>query len=318
MKVRVPRGQARGAEWPVSLRLGLALLGALALLALLAPLLHSFSPIEIVPEARLAPPSLLHPFGADALGRDLLARVAAGAVLAARMALEAVGLSLAVGLALGSLAGYFGGRLDQALSRAADGWLALPGALVAVVIVARLGPSLDNLILALGLMSVPGFYRVTRNSSLSARRQPYVEAAVALGASHARIMWRHILPNILPPLVVFATMRLGTTLLTGSSLSFVGLGAQPPQPEWGALLSVGRSYLGTAWWLAAFPGLAVTAAVVGLNLMGDGLSDLLDPHRAHAPAPEPAARTIPRAATRPAPVPVAADEHRFNLNDWGD
>jgi ABC-type dipeptide/oligopeptide/nickel transport system permease subunit len=158
-----------------------------------------------------------------------------------------------------------------------DGWLALPGALVAIVIVARLGASLDNLILALGLMGVPSFYRIVRSSTLSARRLPYVEAAFALGAGDARIMWRHVFPNILTPIVVLTTMHIGTALLTGSSLSFIGLGAQPPLPEWGALLAAGRNYFDVAWWLAVFPGLAVTATVVGLNLLGDGLRDALDP-----------------------------------------
>jgi ABC-type dipeptide/oligopeptide/nickel transport system permease subunit len=193
------------------------------------------------------------------------------------MALLGVGLSLGIGLVLGSLAGFYGGSLDQLVSRAMDGWLALPGALVAIVVVARLGASLDNLILALGLMGVPSFFRIVRSTTLGTRRMPYVEAATALGASDARVMWRHVFPGILPPVVVLTTMRLGTTLLTGSSLSFVGLGAQPPAPEWGALLAAGRAYLDSAWWLAVFPGLAVTLTVVGLNLLGDGLRDLLDP-----------------------------------------
>ena len=162
-----------------------------------------------------------------------------------------------------------------------DGWHC-PGALVAVVIVARLGASLDNLILALGVMGVPGFYRIVRNTTLSARQMPYAEAAIALGATDRRVMWMHVFPNILSPLVVVVTMRLGTALLTGSSLSFIGLGAQPPLPEWGSLLATGRNYLASAWWLALFPGLAVTFTVVGLNLLGDGLRDLLDPRMGQA------------------------------------
>jgi len=151
---------------------------------------------------------------------------------------------------------------------------------VAVVIVARLGASLNNLILALGLMGVPAFYRLVRSSTLSARHMPYAEAAFALGATDRHIMWRHVFPNILSPLVVLTTIQLGTALLTGSSLSFIGLGAQPPLPEWGALLAAGRNYFDTAWWLAWFPGLAVTFTVVGLNLIGDGLRDALDPRLA--------------------------------------
>ncbi len=267
-----------------ALYLGFALVAAVAVGALAVPLLTPYAPDQIIPGARLQPPSLAHPFGTDALGRDLLARVAYGAHLAAKTALLAVGLSLAIGLVLGSLAGYYVGWVDQLISRAMDGWLALPGALVAVIIVARLGASLDNLILALGIMGVPAFYRIVRNTTLGARHTPYAEAAIALGATDTRVMWRHVFPNILSPLVVLTTMRLGTVLLTGSSLSFIGLGAQPPAPEWGALLAAGRNYVDTAWWLAVFPGLAVTMTVVGLNLLGDGLRDLLDP-RAPTSAP---------------------------------
>lgn len=260
-----------------SLHLGFVLIAAIALMGLLVPLLTPYAPDQILPDARLQPPSLAHPFGTDTLGRDLLSRVAYGAQLAAQTSLLAVGISLAIGLLLGSLAGYYVGWIDQTLSRAMDGWLALPGALVAVIIVARLGASLNNLILALGIMGVPTFYRIVRNTTLGARRMPYAEAAVALGATDGRVMWRHVFPNILSPLVVLTTMRLGTALLTGSSLSFIGLGAQPPMPEWGALLAAGRNYVGTAWWLGVFPGLAVTVTVVGLNLLGDGLRDLFDP-----------------------------------------
>jgi len=260
-----------------ALHLGAFLVAMVGLGAILVPLLTPYGVDQIIPGARLQPPSLVHPFGTDALGRDMLTRVAYGAHLAAWTALLAVGISLACGLVLGSLAGYYSGWIDQLLSRGMDGWLALPGALVAVIIVARLGASLDNLILALGIMGVPAFYRMVRNTTLGARRMPYAEAAVALGATDARVMWRHVFPNILSPLVVLTTMRLGTVLLTGSSLSFIGLGAQPPAPEWGALLAAGRNHVDTAWWLALFPGLAVTATVVGLNLLGDGLRDLLDP-----------------------------------------
>ncbi len=263
-----------------SLRIGLLLVLAIALMGLAMPLATPYPPDEIIAGARLQPPSLAHPFGTDSLGRDMLSRIAYGSHLAAKMALLGVGLALSIGLVLGSLAGYYGGWTDQLVSRVMDGWLSLPGALVAVVIVARLGASLDNLILALGLMGVPAFYRLVRSSTLSARRMPFVEAAVALGASNRRIMWRHVFPNILSPLVVLATIKAGTFLLTGSSLSFIGLGAQPPQPEWGALLAAGRNHFDTAWWLAVFPGLAVTLTVVGLNMLGDGLRDVLDPRLA--------------------------------------
>jgi ABC-type dipeptide/oligopeptide/nickel transport system permease subunit len=271
-------GPAESIRRSASLSVGLCLVAAVALVGVAVPILSPYSSDQIIAGARLLPPSLAHPMGTDALGRDLLTRISVGSHLAARMAVLSVGLSLAAGLVLGSLAGFYGGWVDQIAARAMDAWLALPGALVAIVVVARLGPSLDNLIVALGLMGVPAFFRVVRGATLSARRAPFVEAAVALGASDARLMWRHVFPNIVSPIVVLTTIRLGTTLLTGSSLSFIGLGAQPPLPEWGALLSTGRNYLDTAWWLAVFPGLAVTCTVVGLNLLGDALRDALDPH----------------------------------------
>lgn len=274
-----------GRSWPAvrpfrhspALLIGAVLVGLVALVGILVPLLTPYPPDQIIPGARLLPPSWEHPFGTDALGRDLLSRVAGGALLAARMALFSVALSLALGLPLGIVAGYYSGWIDQTVSRAMDGWLALPGALVAIVIVARLGASLDNLILALGIMGVPAFYRIVRNSTLTVRRMPYVEAAIALGATGRHVMRRHVLTNIVSPIVVVTTMKMGTALLTGSSLSFIGLGAQPPLPEWGALLAAGRTYLDTAWWLAVFPGVVVTITVVGLNLLGDGLRDVLDP-----------------------------------------
>ncbi len=260
-----------------ALWLGTSLITTVALVGLLVPLVAPYSPDQIIPDGRLLAPSWEHPFGTDALGRDLLVRVAFGAHVAAVTALLSVGLSLFIGLFLGSLAGYYSGWTDQVISRIMDGWLALPGALVAVVIVARLGASLENLIVALGFMGVPAFYRIVRNATLSARRMPYAEAAIALGATDRRVVLRHVLPNILSPVVVLTSTRLATVLLTGSSLSFIGLGAQPPTPEWGALLAAGRNYLDSAWWLGVFPGLAMTLTVVGLNLLGDGLRDLLDP-----------------------------------------
>jgi ABC-type dipeptide/oligopeptide/nickel transport system permease subunit len=286
------RARARALWLLPNLRAGAILIVLIAAVGLVVPLASPYAPDQLIQGARLESPNLAHPLGTDALGRDMLTRIAYGAHLAARMALFSVGVSLVAGLILGSLAGYYGGWLDQALSRAMDGWLSLPGALVALVLVARLGPSLDNLILALGLMGVPGFYRIVRGSTLSARRMPYVEASVALGASDARVMWRHIFPNILSPIVVLCSIRMGTTLLTGSGLGFLGLGAQPPVPEWGALLASGRSHLQTAWWLGVFPGLALSVTIVGLNLLGDGLRDALDPRYRLFQGEQPQALTV--------------------------
>jgi ABC-type dipeptide/oligopeptide/nickel transport system permease subunit len=230
-------------------------------------------------EVRLQSPSLAHPFGTDALGRDMLSRVLYGARIALEMAIIGVGIASVLGVTLGLWAGYYGGWLDQVLSRVMEVWMAFPSLLLAIVIVARLGPSLRNAIVALGIVGAPGFYRMTRGCTLSARQAAYVEAARAVGARDRRIVLRHILPNIASTLVVLATMRMGMLVLAGGALSFIGLGAQPPRPEWGALLAAGRDYMDTAPWLAIYPGLCITLTVIGFNLLGDGLSDVLDPRR---------------------------------------
>lgn len=260
-----------------SLAIGALLTLAMLIAALTAPWLAPYAPDQVMTGERLAPPSLAHPFGVDMLGRDMLSRVWHGARLAVYMVIVSLTIATMCGISLGLLAGYYGGWTDQLLSRAMDVWLAFPGLLLAVVVVARLGPTLDNAMLALGLMSAPGFYRLTRTLTLSARRTAYVEAARAMGVSDVAIMLRHILPNISSSLIVLATSRAGMLILAGGSLSFVGLGAQPPQPEWGALLATGRNYLDSAPWLAIYPGLCLTLAVIGLNLLGDGLRDALDP-----------------------------------------
>ncbi len=274
-----PRRAARRSTslWVGSLFVALVLVAGIA-----APLITPFAPDAVVAGSTLEAPSLAHPFGTDVLGRDMLSRVLYGARIAAGVAVLGVGIAALGGILPGLLAGYRGGWLDQFLSRLMDVWFAFPGMLLALIIVSRLGPSLQNTIIALGIVGAPGFYRLTRSSTISARRQVYVEAAQAIGARESRILLRHILPNLASSLVVVATTRSGTLLLASGGLSFVGLGAQPPLPEWGALLAAGRSYLDTAPWLAIYPGICITLAVTGLNLLGDGLRDLLDPRLAHA------------------------------------
>ncbi len=249
----------------------------LVLAGVLAPLLAPYPPDQIQPALRLRPPSLEHPFGTDAFGRDLYSRVLHGARIALRISLLSVLLAAAPGIWLGLLAGYHRGWSEQILSRLMEIWLAFPGLLLAIVLVARLGPSLDTTVIALGVVGLPSFYRLARNGTISARHALYVEAARALGIGQTRILLRHILPNLASPLIVLVTLRMGTMLLAAGGLSFIGLGAQPPLPEWGALLATGRDYLDTAWWLAFFPGLAFTLSVTGFNLLGDGLRDLLAP-----------------------------------------
>lgn len=272
---------SEGRRWRIALRpnvlVGALLVGMLVLAGVLAPLLAPYPPDQIQPALRLRPPSLEHPFGTDAFGRDLYSRVLHGARIALRISLLSVLLAAAPGIWLGLLAGYHRGWSEQILSRLMEIWLAFPGLLLAIVLVARLGPSLDTTVIALGVVGLPSFYRLARNGTISARHALYVEAARALGIGQTRILLRHILPNLASPLIVLVTLRMGTMLLAAGGLSFIGLGAQPPLPEWGALLATGRDYLDTAWWLAFFPGLAFTLSVTGFNLLGDGLRDLLAP-----------------------------------------
>lgn len=259
--------------------IGAGITGLILLTALLAPFLSPFPPHEISAGARLQPPSWTHPFGTDALGRDLFSRVIHGARIAIAMSSLSVTISALIGVSLGFMAGYYGGPVDNLLSRLMEVWLAFPSLLLAIIIVARLGPSMRNTTLALGFIGVTGFYRLTRGETLSTREETYVEAAEAMGAGHLRIIFHYILPNFFSSLIVLATMRLGTMLLAAGGLSFIGLGAQPPQPEWGALLANGRAYMNIAPWLAVFPGACFTIAVIGINLLGDGLRDALHPPR---------------------------------------
>jgi ABC-type dipeptide/oligopeptide/nickel transport system permease subunit len=191
-------------------------------------------------------------------------------------ALLGVGTAAALGVPLGLIAGYSGGWVDGLISRVVEIWLGFPPLLLAIIIVARVGPSLKNAVIALGIVSMPSFFRITRSCALKIRRSGYTEAARALGAGHPRVVLRHVLPNIASSLVVLTTMRMGRFVLAGGALTFVGLGAQPPTPEWGALLAGGRDYLTTAPWLALFPGGATMLAVLGFNLLGEGLRDLLE------------------------------------------
>ncbi len=260
----------------VSLTVGGLIVALFLITAVIAPVVASFAPDQVRAGLRLAPPSPTHPFGTDTLGRDMFSRVLFGAAIALRAAVAGMGIAALLGIPSGLLAGYRGGWLDRVLSRFVDVWLAFPGLLLALVVVARLGPTLTNAITAVGLLGAPGFYRLARSLALSARRMAYVEAAAAVGCSEGRVLLRHILPNLTSSLVVFATMRAGTAILAVGGLSFVGLGAQPPIPEWGALLAAGRSHMDTAPWLAIYPGISMTLTVVGLNLLGDGLRDLWD------------------------------------------
>ena len=226
---------------------------------------------------RLAPPTRAHLFGVDELGRDVLSRVMAGARVSLAVQATAVGIALAAGLSLGVLAGYYGRWADEVISRAIDLLLAFPGIFLAIAIVALLGPGLPSVMIAAGVVSIPQFARLVRGVVLELRRREFVEAALGLGARDRRVVMRHILPNSLPPVIVQTSLRMATVLLTASGLGFLGLGVQPPSPEWGAMLANARDYLFEAPHVTLAPGLAIPLVVIGFNLLGDGLRDLLDP-----------------------------------------
>jgi len=257
--------------------LGLALILAFVLTAALAPLIAPHDPVAFSLGQQLAPPSITYPLGTDELGRDILSRLLWGARITLLITVGAVALALAAGTGLGIFAGFRGGWGDLLIMRAMDILLAMPGFLLAIAIIAALGAGTLNVIVAVGIYSIPGFARVARGSTLSVREQDYVLAARALGVPDHRLMWRHVLPNVTPPLLVQTTLRLATAILTASGLSFLGLGPQPPTPEWGAMLSTGRNYVTSSPQLATIPGLAILLVTVGFNLLGDGLRDALDP-----------------------------------------
>lgn len=258
-------------------RAGLVIVGLFVLAALAADWLPLRSPLEMTPQHRMARPSWSRPFGADAFGRDLLSRTIYGARLSLRVALASVAIAVAAGSLLGLVAGYAGGRVDQVVMRAMDVFFSFPAILLALGIVAALGPSPDNVILAIAVVYTPIFARVVRGPVLALKEREFVEATRALGAGAMRIVRRHILPNLTTVLVVQASIALSWAVLTEASLSFLGLSAQPPAPSWGTMLNEGRQTLELAPHMAIFPGLAIMLAVLGFNLLGDGLRDALDP-----------------------------------------
>jgi peptide/nickel transport system permease protein len=257
--------------------LGLAMLGFLVLAALIAPLVSPFDPIQIDPPHALYSPGLPYMFGTDQYGRDIFSRVIFGTRVSLIVGPIAVSIALLLGVSVGLLAGFYGTWLDAILMRIVDIMLAFPGILLALAIVAVLGSSLTSLMIAVGISSIPTYARLTRGSVLSTRETLYVDAARVIGAPDYEILIRHILPNVVAPIVVVATLGVGSAILVAATLSFLGLGSQPPTPEWGRMLSEGRQYLREQWWIATFPGLAIMLAVLALNLLGDGLRDALDP-----------------------------------------
>lgn len=256
---------------------GGALLMGFLLLAIAAPLAAPQDPFAQNLYERLQPPSLANPFGTDDFGRDVLSRVIHGARISLRVGVTAVLIALALGVPIGLVSGYWGGALDQVLMRAMDLMLAFPSILMAIAIVAILGPGLENAMLAVGVVAVPQYARLVRASALSVRGQDYVQAMHALGAGDLHILFFSVLPNCLTPLIVQSTLGLATAILDAAGLSFLGLGAQPPLPEWGAMLTGGRELVLRAPWVLTFPGVAIFLTVLAFNLLGDGLRDALDP-----------------------------------------
>jgi len=258
--------------------LGLIMLVGILLATSLAPHIAPAEPTSQDVSLRLRPPSASHWMGGDQLGRDILSRILYGGRISMRVGFTSVLIGGLVGISLGLAGGFLGGWVDSLGMRLIDILLAFPGILLALVVIAAIGVGLNKVVIAVGVALIPAFARLTRSSVLSIREEVYVEAARAVGTTNVRIILRHVLPNAIGPIIVFATLQLGTAILFAAGLSFLGLGAQPPTAEWGLMCSQGRQFLGLAWWVSTFPGLSLTILVISLNLVGDGLRDALDPH----------------------------------------
>lgn len=248
------------------------------LLALLAPLIAPYDPTEADWSAVRGAPTLVHPFGGDELGRDVLSRVVYGARASLLAGVISVGLALLLGIPLGLLSGYAGGLVDGLLMRITDAMLAVPFLILAIALAAFLGPSLTNAMIAIGISATPIFVRLTRAQVQAVKVEDYIEAARAVGNPPLRIAFRHILPNIWPALMVQATLTIASAIIAEASLSFLGLGQQPPAPSWGSMLNAAKDFLTQAPWMAIYPGLSIFVVVLAFNLLGDGLRDALDPH----------------------------------------
>ena len=257
--------------------LGMAIVAALVLVALGQGLLAPQSATKIDIVAALQAPDRAHWMGTDQYGRDVYSRVVHGSSISLVVGFISVGIAAIAGTTVGLVAGFYGARVDGILMRIVDVMLAFPGILLALAIVSVLGPSLRNLMIAVGISGIPFYARLVRGSVLVAKEQLYVEAARVVGVPIPVILVRHILPNIVAPIIVAATLGMGGAILAAAALSFIGLGSQPPTPEWGRMLSEGRDYLRDAWWISTFPGMAIMLTVLGVNMLGDGLRDVLDP-----------------------------------------
>ena len=263
----------------MSLRVGATLVGVVVAMALVSLVYTPYPPNATDFVHRLAPPSWAHPLGTDHFGRDVLSRIMAGAQNAIWVGVVAVGIGLVAGTALGLVSGYAGGWWDAGLSLVLEAWYSFPALLLALLLATAWGPGVTSSMVAVGLATVPAFYRVARAGVLATRNLPYVEAARAVGATGARILLRHVLPNVMPALLIQSSFAFGSAILAEAALSYLGLGTQPPHPSWGRMLREAQSFLALSPYPALFSGLAVATGVLGFNLLGDGLRDALDPTR---------------------------------------
>jgi peptide/nickel transport system permease protein len=287
LRVAEPRSRGLAADTFRKMRrnpgamVGLVVLTLIILASVFASVIAPYDPIEQDTQAIRQPPSTHHLFGTDTFGRDVFSRVLYGGRHSLPVGLIAVGIAAVFGVLGGLAAGYYGRWVDSLIMRLVDVMLAFPGILLAMAIVAILGTSFVNLMLAVGIAAIPEYTRVVRGSVLSARETEYVTAARVAGATDRSLMLKHILPNILPPVIVLATLGIAGAIILGSTLSFLGLGIQPPTPEWGNMMSDGRTMMRHFWWVSFFPGLAIMLTVLAINLVGDGLRDALDPRLQH-------------------------------------
>jgi peptide/nickel transport system permease protein len=259
--------------------IGLTIILSLIIIAIIAPFIAPHDPLEQNLNNRLLPPCEEYPLGTDDLGRCILSRIIYGARISLELGIIVVGITSSIGVVLGGFAGYYGGILDEIIMRVVDIMLSFPGIILALAIAGALGPSLFNVMLALTLVHWTSYARVVRGAVLSVKEKEFVESARALGAGNLYIMVNHILPNVIAPVIVMATLGMGHVILSAAALSFLGLGSQPPIPEWGAMLNSGRAFMRTAPSLTFFPGLAIMITVLAFNFLGDGLRDALDPRR---------------------------------------
>lgn len=267
----------RRARHSTGILVGAGLLVWLVLLTLSAPTLTAYDPILMTPKDRFKPPSITHLFGTDQFGRDVFTRTLYGGQISLQVGVVSVALATVIGTALGLIAAYYRGWVDAVIMRFIDVLMAFPSILLALAIVAFLGRSLPNVMIAVGVSTIPLFTRIVRGSALSVQQMDYVMAARVNGCTSGQVMLYHVLPNVLAPLIVITTNSIAGALISGAALSFLGLGVQPPTPEWGIMLSEGQGSLRVAWWVTTFPGLAIMLTVMAINLMGDGLRDVLDP-----------------------------------------